>query len=405
LQHAYDHVPYYRRIMRTNDVVDGNGNVILNNFKNIPILTKKTIRLEFEQLKSDDLSKRKHYLNHSGGSTGEPVTLIQDRVYSDWNIANKIYYKKFVGHDIGDRELRFWASEADILRGREDLSIKLRNFLYNRYELNAFKMSKKDLLRFVERWNSLQPNWVEGYAISLYEFAQFIRKNQFSIHSPKGILTTAETLTETMKALIEEVFDTKVFNRYGSREVGDVACSCPEDKGLHISCWNNHVEILNKRLQPVHPGELGDIFITNLNNYAMPIIRYKIGDIAAEPDIPTCNCHRGTPLIKGIEGRVVTFFKRKDGGLVSGGFFIHFIGSVFNDGCIKKFQAIQKDYDLIQIKVVVDDQKRFQRIKTPIEQIIRKQMGNDCKLEWILVERIDAQKSGKYLYTICEIEN
>ncbi|RLB84646.1 MAG: phenylacetate--CoA ligase family protein, partial [Deltaproteobacteria bacterium] len=85
-------------------------------------------------------------------------------------------------------------------------------------------------------------------------------------------------------------------------------------------------------------------------------------------------------------------------------FFIHFIGSVFNDGCINKFQAIQKAYDHIQIKLVVEDQIRFQQIKPPLEQIIKKQMGSDCKLEWVFVEKIDAQKSGKYLYTICEIE-
>jgi len=137
----------------------------------------------------------------------------------------------------------------------------------------------------------------------------------------------------------------------------------------------------------------------------MPIIRYKIGDISSLPDAPVCRCHRKTPLLKGIEGRIVTFFKRKDGGLVSGGFFIHFIGSVFNDGFIKKFQAIQKDYDHIQIKMVIDDHEKFKQAQVPMEKAIKKQIGNNCRLEWIFVDTIDALQSGKYLYTICEIED
>lgn len=404
LLHSYKNVPYYHRILRENDVIDGKEKVNLDNFDRIPTLTKDIIRREGENLYSKDYKKRKYYENTSGGSTGEPVKFIQDKYYDDWNIATKIYFKTFVDQKIGDKELRLWGSERDILEGREKASIRLRNWLYNRQELNSFRMSDNDMFAFVEKWNTFKPRWIEAYVQSIYEFGKFIKDNDLSIYLPKGVLTSAGTLYPEIQTLIEDVFQCKVFNRYGSREVGGVACNCGKSDRLHVAMWHGYVEILNEKLNPVKPDEMGKIYITTLNNFSMPLIRYDIGDIAVKAENEQCSCGRGMALIKKVEGREISVFRTKEGKIIPGEFFIHFIGVVFNEGFISKFQVIQKKYDLILLKLVIQDKIGFNNSKNEIINSIKKVMGQDCKVEFEFVDDIKPLKSGKYLYTVSEVK-
>jgi len=389
LLYAWQNVPYYHRILQESQVIQ-NRKVNLKNFKKIPILTKDIIRKEGKNLYSKE--KRKGvYENTSGGSTGEPVRFLQDKYYDDWNNATKIFYKLWGNQNIGDKELRLWGSERDILVGKEKFSIRLRNWLYNRKELNAFRMSRKDMENFVKIWNKFRPQWVEAYVQSIYEFAKFVEEKKLNIYPPKGILVSAGTLYEPMEKTIKRVFKCPVFNRYGSREVGAIACSNGKSKELKISFWHNYVEIIK-----AENNRLGKILVTNLNNYSMPLIRYEIGDIGIL-----------TPkwgYLKKIEGREINVFKTKEGKLIPGEFFIHFIGVVFNKGFISKFQVIQKKYDYIIIKTILKDKKKFNENKAKIEDSIRKVMGNNCKIKWQLVKEIELLKSGKYFYTISEVK-
>ncbi len=396
LMHAYKKVPYYHNALKG---IVRNGNVDLSRFSKIPILTKEIMRKEGKKLYSTDYKKRGFYNNSSGGSTGEPVKFIQDKDYYEWTVANKLYYKKsFGGQEIGEKELRLWGSERDILYGKEKLSIRIKMYLYNRKELNSFKMSKDDMKRFVKVWNRYKPRWVEAYAQSAFEFARFIKKNRIKIYSPKGILTSAGTLYPDMKETIKEVFRCNVFNRYGSREVGDMACSCSKDEGLHLSIWNHYVEILNDKLEPCKSGEIGKIYVTTLNNYSMPLIRYNIGDIGEPSDKRFCSCGRKIPLIKSVRGRDVNLFKTKKGDLIDGEFFTHLF---YLQPWVTKFQVVQEDYEKIKIRVIgIENKKEMKRI----EEAIKKVMGSKCEITWKFVKEIKPLKSGKFLYTISEIK-
>lgn len=403
LLHACKNVPYYSKVLEKSKVIEG-GRVNLKNFNKIPILTKEIIKKEGENLYSKDYKKRKFYKNSTGGSSGIPINFIQDKNYEDWNIGNKIYYKTFGGQHIGDLEIRLWGSERDILRSKESLSIKLINWLYNRKEFNSFLMTKEKMQFFIEQLNTQKPKWIEAYAHSIYELAKFVKENRLKVHSPNGILTSSGTLYSKMKELIEDVFQTKVFNRYGSREVGDIACSCEQGYELHVSIWNNFIEILDDDHAPVKPGCPGKIYVTNLNNYSMPFIRYDIGDIAVRSEKRQCPCGRKTPLLKGVEGRITNVFRTKQGTIITPEFFIHFLGVVYNKGFISQFQVIQKDFDSIIIKVIVEDQRNFNRYKSRIENCFKEVMGKTCKIQWEFVDEIEYLKTGKFPYVLSEIE-
>lgn len=396
LLYAYENVPYYQKVLPNAGVII-DGKVWLERFDSIPVLTKEVIRKEATNLQTQE-KRRGLFENTSGGSTGEPVRFLQDQYYVDWNLANKIYYKTFANQDIGQPELRLWGSERDLLEGKEKFSIRLRNWLYNRKELNSFKLSDEGMHSFVKEWNYFKPEWVEAYVQSIYEFGRFVQENGYTVHKPKGVLTTAGTLNPEMKKLIEEVFKTKIFNRYGTREVGDIACSCEKDDGLHISTHNQYLEIIRG-----DNSKYGKVLVTNLNNFAMPLIRYDIGDIATPVKDEMCSCGRSFPLIGSVEGREMSMFKTKKGKLIPGEFFIHFIGVVHNKGVISKFQVMQKEYDKIIIKAVVNDMNEFEKERPVIESSIFKVMEDDCIINWDFVDDIDSMKSGKYIYTICEI--
>jgi phenylacetate-CoA ligase len=202
-----------------------------------------------------------------------------------------------------------------------------------------------------------------------------------------------------MEKLIREVFKCAVLNRYGSREVGDVACSCEKNKGLHLNIFNNYVEILNKDLKPCKNGEFGRVYVTTLSNFSMPLIRYDIGDIAVPVEKNKCSCGRGMPLISSVKGRDVNLFKKRDGTLIDGEYFTHLF---YFKNWVNKFQVVQKDYDLIEIKVIINGGRNLKEI-SEMEEDIRKVMGGNCKINWQFVNKIEPNKSGKYLYTISEV--
>ncbi len=405
LLHSYSNVPYYREVLAQADVVDPKTKLVnLKNFSKIPILTKDIIQKNFDDLKSRDAEqkKRKSYLNHSGGSTGNPVNFIRDRRTWVEGMATKWFFYSFISK-YPSRLIKLWGSERDILVGGNGLKANIQNFFSGRRILNSFRMSPENFDKYIREINKFKPTIIEGYVQSVYEISQYINKESKNIHTPKGVITSAGTLYPEIRSVIQKAFNAPVFNRYGSREVGDVACSCERNEGLHVDVIHNYVEILDKNLKPCKPNETGKIYVTTLNNYSMPLIRYDIGDLGTVAADIKCSCGRGLPLIKSVEGREMSVFKTRDGRLIPGEFFIHFIGVVFNTGFIRKFQVIQKDYDYLVIKVVMKDKNSFQQYVSKIESSIQEVMGNDCQIEWQEVKDIPTLKSGKYLYTLSEV--
>lgn len=402
LLYAYRNCPYYRKILGDVEVIKNDDKVNLSNFSMIPILSKEIIRTNFEDLKSNDenYQKRKPYLNTSGGSTGEPVKFIQDKVTWDSGMASKWFFSTFLEKYPGEKEIKLWGSERDILKGSIGFKAKLKNFIFNRTLLNSFRMSERDMRRYVEIINKEKPKIIVAYVQSIYELANFIKNNNLNVFSPKGIITCAGTLYPKFKDLIEKVFNCKVYNLYGSREVGDMACSCERDEGLHLNIFNHYFEILNDKLEPCKPEEIGKVYVTTLNNYSMPLIRYDIGDMAVPAKNEQCSCGRGLPLIAKVVGRVGSMIKTKKGVFDSTALTTSF----YFFESIKEYQVVQKRTDYIIITVVPRDKNRWKHEKDSVEEKLKKILGKDVIFNFQIVDEIKPSRSGKYLYIISEVE-
>jgi len=395
--HAYKHNKYYHQVFKEIDLIQ-DGKVDPSRIAGIPILTKDIIRKNQHELISDDYHTRKWFFNTSGGSTGEPIQLMQDDVYLKWgNATNYYYYKNILGiEEPTAKKVILWGSERDLFKGSIGFKAKIQNWLSNTVFLNSFRMTERDIERYIYVINSFKPEIVRGYAGSLYELCRYAEKNNLSLYSPKVVVSAAETLSNNMRETIESNFGTRVYDFYGSREVSNLAGECKEGL-MHPFMFWNYQEVLDQHNQPVKEGEEGRVVVTNLFNYSMPLIRYEIGDMAVlGPD--TCSCGLILPTFRKVSGRIVGHFIQSNGTTVPAEYFIHLIGVVCNKGEIDKFQVIQEDYDKIRILAVVKEELPDQ-YRCDIDAKIRLVMGQECKIKWEFVDDIPKTQNGKYLYT------
>jgi phenylacetate-CoA ligase len=378
-------------------------------------LDKDTLRSKFDSLKSDDIDGRNSFMSKSGGSTGEPINFIIDRQYRDWRTAVKLLDDLWTGFSRGDRRILLWGSLRDYFRDRaytggrsliqESLRLKLRRWLRNEVWLNSFLMSPATMNDYVKKIDKFQPKQILGYVESVYELAVFIEENNLKVYSPGAIITSAGVLYPHMRKTIESVFNAPVFNRYGSREVGDIACECSYHTGLHVSALTHYVEIIKPDGSFAEPGEIGEIVVTALTNYSMPLIRYQISDFASWSK-EQCPCKRGLPLIKNILGRTSDTFVKKDGSAVSGIFFVPVL--VEHSGWVKQFQIIQEKYNYIRILLVLknnsdDPYSHYAKELESISNKIKMVMGKECKIDYEFVAKIIPAASGKKMSAISNV--
>jgi phenylacetate-CoA ligase len=250
-------------------------------------------------------------------------------------------------------------------------------------------MTPEVMQEYAEALSAFRPVQIQAYAESAYQLARFCASHALKVARPRAIMSSACTLHPHLRETIETVFGAPVFNRYGSREVGDVACECAEHRGLHVPPLTHHVEILRPDLSPCEPGETGEIVVTQLTNAVMPLIRYRIGDMGYWSTEP-CGCGRHWPLLGGVTGRSADVLRRRDGGLVDGNYFPH----LFKDKVwVESFQVVQEEYEKVKIKIVRAGEAggpSFDRDGelAAITAAVRQALGPDCAVNYEFVAAI-----------------
>jgi phenylacetate-CoA ligase len=186
-----------------------------------------------------------------------------------------------------------------------------------------------------------------------------------------------------------------VFNRYGCREVSVVASECAAHRGLHIMAEGLYVEIETPR-GPAAPGEMGAILVTDLLNHAMPLIRYRIGDLGAWAD-GTCPCGRGLPRLERVAGRVTDFLVGCDGRLVSGVYLATFV--VAQRPSLGQVQIHQQRAGAVTYRIKpgrnFDQLSDLEYLRTTT----RRYLGEQALIDGEVVEELPVEPSGKFLFS------
>lgn len=405
LRHAWENTLYYKEVLSNCGVVV-DGEVHLDRFDEIPILTKETILQQGDRLKATVLPNgRKPYINRTGGSTGQPTVFYQDNHYWNVNVATKNYHFEVHGKQVGELEMKVWGSDRDVVHDTSGWLTKFKNYLYNREIRACGHMTDQDIEVIVQDINSLKPRTIWGYTDGIYTIAKYIlRAGLTVVHPPAALFGGGGTLLPRMRETIEEAFGAPMINMYGSREMGDVACECEKQVGLHISSHSHRVEVLGTQGRPVIDQD-GDIIITSLHNYAMPFIRYNIGDRGRLTG-KKCSCGRGFPLLESVLGRSMESFMTAEGAIVSPTYLISVLGTALNPHIFKKFQLIQHDIGHVNLKAVLGSGVNPDEVRAHFslaEERVRSVMGERCDFSHTIVDDIPSTESGKYLYTVCEV--
>jgi len=255
----------------------------------------------------------------------------------------------------------------------------------------------EDILReYVTKIKGYNPKFLRGYASALYLLARFISKGEIQ---PQWVITTAETLTDEMRKEIEKKFQCEVFDGYGG-EGGANANECPTHEGYHISMEGVVMEFLRNG-ESVSSGETGEIVVTDLNNYAMPFIRYRIGDLGVPID-EKCTCRRGLPMLKRIEGRVSDIIVTPSGKIITR-------PSFFGSSSIKKinglveYQIVQEKIDRVTINIVGDENFSSQS-EDVILKMAKDILGDDVAVNIERVEKIPVAPSGKRKVVVSKVK-
>jgi len=303
----------------------------------LPLIGKPDVQQHYREMVAEPRVRRVT-TKVTGGSTGQAVTIVKDRTATAAEMAATWMGFGWFGIEVGDRAARFWGTPSSPKR---KLRFKAADFAMHRVSFSAFAFSDDDLERYWRRCLAFRPAYFYGYVSMLEAFASFVRRRGLPGPSLglKAVVTTSEVLSDVQRATIEQAFGTRVLNEYGCGEFGPIAYQC-ERGSLHLMTQNLVVEVLRPDGTPAAQGEGGELVITDLNNYAMPMVRYRVGDFG-ELGAP-CACGRSFPVLAKIWGRAYDFVEGPDGRRYHGEFFMYLFEDLRGKGMgVEQFQVTQ----------------------------------------------------------------
>jgi phenylacetate-CoA ligase len=395
LRHAAATVPYYRELFdrvgfRADDVCS------VDDLQALPLLTKTDIRQRGDELLSESFRDQPLTRKTTSGSTGVPLEVRLNDAGLSWKRACTLRSDEWSGWRRGGRVAKVWGNPD---YRRHGIKGWLRNRLYERaIHLDTLDMTPESIRCFVGEYNRARPELLFGHAHSIYLLADFIDRHLLAAHRPAGIITTAMVLHDWQRQRIEATIRCPVTNRYGCEEVSLIACECEQHRGLHVNADSVLVEVIRNG-RPAPAGSPGSIVVTDLSNFAMPLIRYLIGDVGVLAE-KACPCGRGSVLLESIEGREADYVVTADGRLISGISLTENF-AVLVPG-VAQIQIVQEQLRLFLFRIVrgndwgpVSERK--------LTELVTERFGKSVRYALEFVDLIPQESTGKYRFCISHV--
>ena len=357
----------------------------------LPLLSKDDIRAAGERLFSTGYHPGNTLHTRTGGSTGVPLHVYVDHEALNWKYAATWRHNGWAGWRPGDKVAAVWGDTDQAFNWKAWLRFHLQDRMIF---LDTLKFTDERLLDFHRRITRYRPTVVMGHAHSVYQFARFCLEHGLRMPPLSGVVTTAMTLAEHERRVIEEALDARVFNRYGCEELSIIASETESHDGLHAFSEGLMFEYLPTEVE----GEY-ELVVTDLLNRAMPMIRYAIGDVVRPATGPSTS-GRGLERLERVSGRTADFLYRPDGTPVFGisildTFVIHIPG-------IKQAQIVQEALDHLVVNLVPEPSYGEQSMRR-LKQVLAEQFGSEVRIDIQEMTALPQTERGKYRFSICKI--
>lgn len=389
ISHCYRNVPFYREYMVRQKLTPDDFQTI-KDISKFPLMSKQILNENQKALTATNYKMKWIQNECSGGTTG---------ILSHFGIDKKNYYKvdgnylrfwECAGYRQGMKMALLWGNELELARGKS-VHERLKMFVENTKMLNFYDLSEEKLKKYTECLLRWKPDIIRGYSTAIYLYVKYCNSNAIRFkNKPKSIIITSDKISDQQKVEIEDFFECKVFEEYGSREFYVMAQECNAHQGLHLAEELFVFEILDLISGECRFQGRGEIIVTSLVNYAMPLLRFRLGDeVTIQPG--KCHCGRKLMKISNIEGRIGDFVITKNGKFIYQNFFANVFA--IHRG-IDRFQLQQYEKGKVQIKVIKN--KNFKQEE--MDQVMlrfKSMLKNDLEMTLTYVNKIEIPTSGK----------
>lgn len=392
---AYAGSRYYREAMDRAGIgpADVRG---VRDLAKLPLLTKETVRERGADLLAGDPSTPGWLHGHTSGTTGSPLSLWYDR---DTCVMTSAV----------DRRQKVWGGMTDadwigvflgrtVVPPRESRPPFWRvNRVHHQVWFSSFHLRDDTLDLYLAEIRRRGLRFLEGYPSTLFVVARHVLRRGETLPM-RSVFTSSETLHAVQRETIREAFGCEIFDFYGHAERTIFAAECEAHAGKHLAEEFGVTEVVDEEGRPVPDGEVGYLVGTSLHNRAMPMIRYRTGDLSALVREP-CACGRTLLRIRDVATKAEDIVVTPDGRMVSPSVLTHPF-KPFDQ--VLRSQLVQERPDHLLVKVVASD------AFTPAhEEALRgrlaERLGPGVAVEIVRVDDIPRERSGKYRWVISRV--
>jgi phenylacetate-CoA ligase len=387
---AYGRCAFYRDLYDQHGVkpADIRG---FNDLEKLPLVDKNMLRAAYPHGVTIPTSRRSHEYSTSG-STGVPFTVLVDDDTMSRSRALMLLRTMYAGWELGCPVFQTgMAVDRGAMKGLKDALLRVRYF-------SAFDLSTDVLDRYLDVIDSQRIRFLTGYAQSMYLLARRACATGFD-HRCDGVVTWGSNLLPHFRSTIRDAFNCRTFDSYGVGEGMQVAAESVHSEGLlHQFCLHVAVEI-TAEAQPLPPGERGEIILTRLDAGAMPLIRYRIGDVGRMHEGDVSPGGINLPLLQAVDGRVSDIITTPNGNQL----IVEFFFGIFQYApTIEHFQVLQTARDKLEVKIVRGHGFRDEHWELVRDKILAEgDPGLHIDVEH--VDEIPVEQSGKRRFVISSI--
>lgn len=399
VRYAYENVEFYHEKLHQAGIKPEDV-MTVNDLKKLPMVQRDELQKNSERLVSRQFSKSQLRAASTSGSSGKPLLTYLTKAEDDFRKAKLLRPHVICGQKPWDKWVLI---EAVQNVGHVGQLQRLFNF-YTPVFVSIFENPAKQASLIEE----LRPDVLDGHSNSLFLVAQEVEKDLTGI-KPRFIMGGADQIDASHRKLIEKIFDAPFYDQYASEELQMIAWQCPEKDEYHIDADSLIVQFVNEEGDDVEAGERGELVCTSLFNYAMPFLRYRLGDLAVRSEESVCRCGRSFPLLKTIEGRTDSLVTLPSGRKVpplAFGYAMEFYKFYRN---VYQYRIIQKAKNLLKFEVKNKNKTvNEDEMRTELIAHMRRMLGineADVTIDVEFVDNIPLDKSGKLRKVISEINH